>query len=98
MEPEIPDGAWCLFRRDPGGSRQGKTVLAQLHDAFDPEDGASFTVKRYERVGGRDGDDLVGEIHLKPVNEEFEPIVVTPGDDGVLVVAEVLEVYKGGTT
>jgi len=28
----IPDGAWCLFARDPGGSRQGKTVLVRHRD------------------------------------------------------------------
>jgi ATP-dependent helicase YprA (DUF1998 family)/SOS-response transcriptional repressor LexA len=92
MEPEIPDGAWCLFRRDPGGSRQGKTVLAQMHGAFDPEGGASFTVKRYERVGGGDGDELGGEIHLRPVNKEFEPIVISGSNDDVSVIAEMIEV------
>jgi hypothetical protein len=30
MEPTIPDGAYCLFRVDRGGSREGKLVLARI--------------------------------------------------------------------
>ena len=94
MEPEIPDGAWCLFRRDPGGSRQGRNVLAQLRDAADPEHGGSYTVKRYERVvqGPRDDGELGGSIRLRPSNPEFSDIVVEEGDEGVVVIADVIEV------
>ena len=94
MEPEIPDGAWCLFRRDPGGSRQGRNVLAQLRDATDPEHGGSYTVKRYERVvqGARDDGELGGSIRLRPINPEFTEIVVEEGNEGVVVIAEVVEV------
>ncbi|MFK7972369.1 MAG: DNA/RNA helicase domain-containing protein [Bacteroidia bacterium] len=47
MNKKIPNGSICLFRRDRGGSRNGKTVLVQ-HTSFKEEDfGAGFTVKEY---------------------------------------------------
>jgi hypothetical protein len=56
MEPAIPNGAYCLFRAPVEGTRQGKTVLVQLRDATDPENGGRYTVKRYESEKARDGD------------------------------------------
>tara|TARA_R110002073_G_C9145425_1_gene552979 strand:+ start:62 stop:385 length:324 start_codon:yes stop_codon:yes gene_type:complete len=48
MNRRIPNGAWCLFSPDPGGSRQGKIVLVHHSDIQDPGFGGQFTVKRYE--------------------------------------------------
>lgn len=94
MEPDIPDGAWCLFRTPVEGTRQGKTVLVQLRDATDPETGQCYTVKRYESKKATKGDSWRHErITLKPVNPEFEPIILTGTDDGELqVIAELVEV------
>jgi SOS-response transcriptional repressor LexA len=47
MEPAIHDGDLLVFRANPVGTRQGKTVLAQYRGPADPETGGSFTVKRY---------------------------------------------------
>jgi hypothetical protein len=64
----LPNGAWCLFRPAPAGSRQGKVVLVesrQLHDT----DLGQFTVKRYfsEKVGGDgDGGWRHARIRLRP--------------------------------
>lgn len=62
MEPTIPDGSLVLFEANPeggtlAGSRAGKIVLAELHEATDPEGGGSYTVKRYhsEKVADEDG-------------------------------------------
>ncbi|TAK24845.1 MAG: type I restriction endonuclease subunit R [Chloroflexota bacterium] len=52
MEPQIPDGAFCLFASPVTGTRQGRTVLVQLRDAADPETGNRYTVKRYEKREG----------------------------------------------
>lgn len=55
MEPAIPDGAYCLFAAPVEGSRQGKTVLLQLHGQTDLEH-ERFTVKNYfseGHLGGR---------------------------------------------
>ena len=97
MEPDIPDGAWCLFRAPVGGTRQGKTVLVQLRDATDPETGQRYTVKRYESEKVTEGDSWRHEkITLEPVNPDFEPIVLTGADEGQLqVIAELVEVLGG---
>jgi type I restriction enzyme R subunit len=94
MEPAIPDGAWCLFRAPVHGTRQGKTVLVQLRDATDSETGERYTVKRYESEKAGRGDDWRHErITLKPLNRDFDPIVLTGAQKGELqVIAELVEV------
>ncbi|MDP4013483.1 MAG: HsdR family type I site-specific deoxyribonuclease [Candidatus Nanopelagicales bacterium] len=98
MEPAIPDGASCLFSAPVEGTRQGKTVLVQLRDAIDPETGERYTVKRYESEKGRSGDSWRHtRITLKPLNPDFQPIVLPP-DEGerLQVVAELVEVLGEG--
>lgn len=94
MEPAIPDGSYCLFVAPVTGTRQGKTVLVQLRDATDPETGERYTVKRYESEKAMGEDSWRHErITLKPVNPDFEPIMLNGTDEGqVQVVAEVVEV------
>ncbi len=48
MNKRIPNGAWCLFKVNPVGSRNGKIVLVQHRDIRDPDTGAQYTIKRYE--------------------------------------------------
>lgn len=55
MNRRIPSGSWCLFRRPPEGSREGRIVLVQHRDLQDPEGGAC-TVKRYESAKAGDGE------------------------------------------
>lgn len=95
MEPAIPDGSYCLFRAPVEGTRQGKTVLVQLHDMTDPETGGRFTVKRYqsEKAVSEDGTWRHVRITLKPINPEFKPIEFTAEDEvDVRVIAELVEV------
>lgn len=47
MNRRIPNGAWCLFKEDQGGSRNGKIVLVQSSHIQDVETGSSYTVKTY---------------------------------------------------
>lgn len=96
MEPDIPDGAYCLFRAPVEGTRQGKTVLVQLADAVDPETGGRYTVKRYESEKANKGDSWRHErITLKPANPEYAPIVLTPQEGGTIaVIAEMIEVIS----
>ncbi|ABK53136.1 putative phage repressor [Acidothermus cellulolyticus 11B] len=93
MEPLIPDGAWCLFRRAQPGSRNNKIVLVQCRDFTDPETGGSYTVKRYRSEKARtwDGSWRHTVIRLEPINPEFPPIVFRSGAD-IHVVAELLQV------
>src|SRR6185503_2178323 len=73
MEPAIPDGSFCLFRAPVEGTRQGKTVLVQLRDAYDPETSQRYTVKRYESEKARQGDTWrQARITLKPLNPDFK--------------------------
>ncbi len=94
MEPSIPDGAYCLFAAPVSGSRQGKTVLVQLRDATDPENGERYTVKRYRSEKAHQADSWRHKsVSLTPVNPHFDPIVLTTGEGGEYrVVAEVVEV------
>jgi hypothetical protein len=95
MEPSIPDGAYCLFGAPVSGTRHGKIVLVQLRDATDPETGQRYTVKRYESEKAENEDGVWRHITitLRPVNSEFEPIILIGDDDESLrVVAEVVEV------
>ena len=69
-------------------------IYYQRGDATDPETGQRYTVKRYESQKAEQGDSWHHtRITLKPVNPDFEPIVLTGTDEGELqVIAEVVEV------
>jgi len=96
MEPLIPDASYCIFRRITAGSRQGKVVLVQHHDIADVESGGSYTVKRYESHKQESDGAVVGTIELRPVNPDFDPIVLEPGDEAeVQVIAELVTVLGG---
>lgn len=94
MQPVIPDGAWCLFRAPVEGTRQGRTVLVQLRDSTDPETGDRYTVKRYDSAKTRANDSWRHRrIMLRPVNPDFDPIVLSGTDEEELqVIAEFVEV------
>ena len=44
MNKVIPNGAWCLFRKDPGGSREGKIVLVEHSNIQDNDFGSGYTI------------------------------------------------------
>lgn len=95
MEPAIPDGSYCVFAAPVTGTRQGKTVLVQLHDERDPETGERYTIKRYksEKSISSAGTWRHIKVTLQPINPDFEPIELTCDDEGtVQVVAELVEV------
>jgi len=58
MNQRIPNGSLCLFKANPGGTREGKIVLVQHRDIQDPDTGSSLTVKRYhsEKAVAEDGE------------------------------------------
>lgn len=98
MNRRIPNGAWCLFRANPTGTRQGKVVVVQHRSIADPETGGRYTVKLYtsEKVPAEDGGWRHDRITLHPDSDrrEFEPIEISvgEGEDSFLVVAEMLTV------
>ncbi len=83
MNKRIPNGSWCLFKKDPGGSREGKIVLVEHYNIQDSDFGAGYTVKSYhsEKISS---DDSWGHkrIVLKPLSYEpgFEDIILN-GDE-----------------
>jgi DUF2075 family protein len=73
MNKRIPNGAWCLFRPPPAGSRDGKLVLVQHRDIQDPEQGGQYTVKQYrseKRESEGDGWQHA-RILLRPMTNAF---------------------------
>lgn len=95
MEPTIPDGSYCLFTFEIGGSRNGRIVLAQKSDLADQDTGAGYTVKTYRsvKVVGEDADWQHESISLLPVNPEYEEIVIPAEDaENFSVVAFFVEV------
>ncbi|MDT3678655.1 MAG: DUF2075 domain-containing protein [Burkholderiaceae bacterium] len=100
MNRRIPNGAWCLFRANPTGTREGKVVVVQHRSIDDPETGGQYTIKVYasEKLPVKDGGWRHRRITLHPDSDrpEFEPIVleVEDGDDGFAVVAEMLTVLR----
>jgi hypothetical protein len=95
MEPRIPDGTWCLFTTPVEGSRDGRILLVEHRAIDDPDNGGSYTVKRYRsRKRAVDGELWEhDEIVLEPLNPEYEPIVLSGVEDGeVRVVAELVDV------
>jgi type III restriction enzyme len=93
MEPEVPDGGYCLFRPpSDGGSRQGKRLLVWHSGIDDPMTSGHYTLKVYtsEELETKDG--LRIRVALKSINTEFEPIVLTPKDEtDVQVIGELVE-------
>ena len=102
MNRRIPNGAWCLFRANPGGTRQGKVVVVQHRSIADPETGGRYTVKLYssEKVPAEDGGWRHQRITLRPDSDRpgYEPIVIAVGeeDESFAVVAELLMVLEVG--
>lgn len=47
MNKRIPNNSWCVFKANPGGTRQGKIVLVEHRNLSDPDYGGHYTVKRY---------------------------------------------------
>ena len=81
MEPQIPDGAYCLFEHQRGAqahSLQGRIVLAQHRDIYDPEIGGNYTIRRYaqEQHSGASHRRPTQSIRLLPLHPAYAPIVL----------------------
>ena len=91
MEPLIPDGSLCVFRRGVTGSRQGRLVLVE---ALDRGGNDRYTVKRYrsEKKQSPDGEWAHERIRLEPLNPEFEAWDLDPEEDRYRILAEFVQV------
>jgi phage repressor protein C with HTH and peptisase S24 domain len=78
MEPMIPSGSLCLFKRYTGGSRNGQIMLIQAQGVVDPDTGGRFVLKKYKRitkVGENKGREGV-VVHLLSNNPDYPLIVL----------------------
>jgi uncharacterized protein len=98
MNRRIANGAWCLFRANPAGTREGKVVVVQHRSISDPETGGRYTIKLYssEKVASPDGGWRHSRITLRPDSTQpgFQPLVIElqEDDEDFSVVAEMLMV------
>ena len=92
MEPRIPDGSLCVFRKGVVGSRQGKLVLVEQMGATDTT--TRYTIKKYtsqKRRAGEEEWEHAG-VRLEPLNKEFEGFDLKEGE--ARVVAEFIRVLE----
>jgi DUF2075 family protein/DNA replication protein DnaC len=94
MNKKIPNGSYCLFRQDEGGSRNGKIVLVELFDKQDSESGSCYTVKEYYSKKNIDESQWYHEsIRLKPLSDNpgFSDIEV---DEDELINFKVVGIFE----
>lgn len=97
MNRRIPNGAWCLFRRSPSGTLDGRVLVVAHRDFRDPDTGAQYTIKRYrrQRTVGVDGVSSAIAVRLEPETwaDGYSPIDLDAAHaDDLSVVAELVEV------
>ncbi|WP_460218552.1 DNA/RNA helicase domain-containing protein [Psychroserpens sp. MEBiC05023] len=83
MNKIIPNGSYCLFKKDPGGTRNGKTVIVQHHKIQDKDYGSGFTIKYYQSTKTVDEKGWHHKsITLSPKsnNESFKDIILLEED------------------
>ena len=92
MEPRIPDGSLCVFRKGVVGSRQGKLVLVERVGATDTS--TRYTIKKYTSQKRRTGEEEWEHagVRLEPLNKEFEGFDLKEGE--AKVIAEFIQVLE----
>jgi DUF2075 family protein len=97
MNRRIPSGSWCLFKSNPGGTRNGKVVLVQHRSIDDPDHGGSYTVKVYHSDKSSEEDGSFNtRIVLKPDTNAFGYSSIELEDDGeeLTIIGEYLAVIS----
>lgn len=101
MNHRIPNGAWCVWKANPRGTRNGSVVIAEHPDINDADLVGRYTVKVYEseKVADPDGGWRHSRLTLKPDSNDtsFTPIVLENLNDGDLhIIAEFVEILRSG--
>jgi phage repressor protein C with HTH and peptisase S24 domain len=69
MNKKIPNGSFCLFKQDEGGTRNGRIVLVESTNIHDSEFGSGYTVKEYHSKWSNSNEERKHEsIVLKPLS------------------------------
>jgi len=92
MEPRIPDGSLCVFRRNVVGSRQGRLVLVRNSELADDN---QYTVKRYrsEKELTEDGFAQT-RIRLESLNPAYPSWDLDEEEGKYQVIAEFVRVLE----
>ncbi|MDP1843933.1 MAG: DUF2075 domain-containing protein [Sediminibacterium sp.] len=94
MNKKIPNGSYCLFKQDEGGSRNGKIVLVESMHIHDADFGAGYSVKEYHSKKNTSLDQWHHEtITLKPLSysDEFSEIELSHDELNSLKVVGIFE-------
>ena len=92
MEPRIPDGSLCVFRRNVIGTRNNRLVLVRNAELADEN---RFTVKRYHSEKAAHDDSFVQtRIWLESLNPEFPSWDLDSDEEKYQIVAEFVRVIE----
>jgi phage repressor protein C with HTH and peptisase S24 domain len=92
MEPRIPDGSLCVFRKNVVGSRNGKLVLVRDSELADEK---RFTVKRYQSEKTVTEDEFVQtRIRLESLNPAYPSWDLDEDSDKYQIVGEFVRVLE----
>ncbi|MDQ2775118.1 MAG: S24 family peptidase [Acidobacteriota bacterium] len=90
MEPRIPDGSFCVFRRNVVGSRNGRLVLVRNSELADDN---QYTVKRYKSEKTQDEDGFAQtRIRLESLNPAYPSWDLDEDSEKYQIVAEFVRV------
>jgi len=82
MNKKIPNGSYCLFKQDEGGTRNGRIVLVESSNIHDEEFGSGYTVKEYHSKWSNHNEERRHEsIVLKPLSTDPEYSEIELVDD-----------------
>jgi DUF2075 family protein/DNA replication protein DnaC len=82
MNKKIPNGSYCLFKQDEGGTRNGRIVLVESTNIHDSEFGSGYTVKEYHSKWSNSDEQRKHEsIVLKPLSTDPDYLEIELADD-----------------
>jgi SOS-response transcriptional repressor LexA len=90
MEPLIPDGALCVFRREVEGAREGRLVLVE---SLQTSGNNRYAVKRYrsQKVES-EGEWRHARIRLESLNPDYPSWDLDPEEEKYRILAEFVRV------
>lgn len=92
MEPRIPDGSLCIFRRNVVGSRSGRLVLVRNSELADDN---QYTVKRYRSEKRlTEGGFEHTRIRLESLNPGYPSWDLDPDEEKYQVIAEFVRILE----